>query len=327
MKKILVLATGGTIVSTAHKNGLAPGMTINQLSAFFDSAEGPIDFIPLMDKDSTNMQPEDWIKMSQTIRSHPDFDAYLITHGTDTMAYTAAGLSYLLSDFEKPVIITGSQIPLTFEHTDAKKNINDALLAARTIDFPGVYVVFDGRVIAGTRAVKVKSKSFDAFDSINFPLIAQIENQQFKILYRPSFNPGPITSRTGLNTNIYVIRAFPGLSVKFFDFIEQEKAALIIESLGNGGLPSVGRNLVAGVEKLSQAGLPVIITTQIMNEGQDIDLYEVGQRVEQAGGITAGDMNTEAIVAKLMWTMRQTKNLSQIKNIMQTPIAHDLDHL
>ncbi|PDH80333.1 asparaginase [Oenococcus oeni] len=327
MKRILVLATGGTTSSTPQKNGLAPGMTIEQLSSFFDRADNEIEFIPTMDKDSTNIQPEDWLTIGRQILEHPKFDAYIITHRTDTMAYTASALSYLLNDLKKTIVLTGSQIPLSFEHTDAKRNIADALTVASKADFPGVYLVFDGQVIAGTRAVKVKSHSFDAFASINFPVVAKVENNQLEKKYNPTFNPTAFKTKFSLDTNVYLLKAFPGLSANFFDFVLKEKAGLIVESFGNGGLPDIGRDLVSGVKSLSNANLPVIITTQIMNEGQDISLYEVGQKVAAAGGITSGDMNTEAIVAKLMWAMAQTKDLSQIKKIIQTPIAHDLDRL
>lgn len=327
MKKILVLATGGTIASTPQKNGLAPGMTVDQLSTFFDREDDQIDFIPVLDKDSTNMQPEDWLKIAQTILKNPDFDAYIITHGTDTMAYTASGLSYLLNDFRKPIILTGSQIPLSFQHTDAKRNIADALVVARAADFSGIFLVFDGQVIAGTRAVKVKSHSFDAFASINFPVLAQVKDGRLEMLHTPIFSPAPFHAKLQLDTNVFLLKAFPGLSTDFFDFVLKKRAGLIVESFGNGGLPNIGRDLVSGVKKMADAGLAVVVTTQIMNEGQDIDLYEVGQRVAAAGGISAGDMNTEAIVAKLMWALGQTHDLKQIKKIIQTPIAHDLDHI
>ena len=115
------------------------------------------------------------------------------------------------------------------------------------------------------------------------------------------------------------------MTVDIFDYLATHVHGVIIESFGNGGLPFERRNLIPGIEKLIAANIPVIITTQILEEGQDIYLYEVGKKVADAGGITAGDMNTEAIVAKLMWVLAQTRELETVKTLMQTPIAHDLD--
>ncbi|MGL5748465.1 MAG: L-asparaginase 1, partial [Weissella cibaria] len=144
-------------------------------------------------------------------------------------------------------------------------------------------------------------------------------------LYQPEPETPVLTPSINLDTKVFVLKAFPGLTVDIFDYLAANMHGVIIESFGNGGLPFERRNLIPGVEKLTAAGIPVIITTQILEEGQDIYLYEVGKRVADAGGITAGDMNTEAIVAKLMWVLGQTRQLETVRTLMQTPIAHDLD--
>ncbi|SFG83345.1 asparaginase [Sporolactobacillus nakayamae] len=331
MKKILVLATGGTIVSTVQQNGLAPGLSLNELAHYFTDHHQPdtaISFKILMNKDSTNMQPEDWLTIARAIQANCDkFDGFIITHGTDTMAYTAAGLSYLLHGIDKTVVITGSQIPVSFKKTDAKKNIKDALIFAANSDLPGVFIVFDGKAILGTRAIKMRTKSYDAFKSVNFPYIASISDGKITVDYRPQLESIPFQSKMDLCPDVFLLKAFPGLPPQFFDFISEHTKGLIIESFGNGGLPFEQRDLVSGVQKLVQSGLPVIITTQCLEEGQNMALYEVGKKVAEAGGITAGDMNTEAIVAKLMWILANTSNPAEIKRRLQTPVAHDLSYV
>lgn len=329
MKKILVLATGGTIASTPQQNGLAPGLTIEQLARYFKhSQDVAIDFNVLMNKDSTNMQPEDWLTMARVINENQErYDGFIITHGTDTMAYTASGLSYLLHGLSKPVVITGSQVPASFKRTDARKNIRDAIAFAENGGLPGVFIVFDGKAILGTRAIKIRTKSYDAFESVNYPCIASMNHRQIRIHFRPQPETDGIKKHLGICPDVFLLKIFPGLNPAFFDFLQEHTRGVIIESFGNGGLPFEKRNLVAGVEQLVQKGIPVIITTQCLEEGQNMDLYEVGKRVADAGGITAGDMNTEAIVAKLMWVLSQTSDPAEIRRIIQTPIAHDLDYI
>jgi L-asparaginase len=157
MKRLLLLATGGTIASVESKEGLVPGMSAEELLNYFEKSSLPVDVTCkiLMNRDSTNMQPEHWVTIADAIASNYDqFDGFVITHGTDTLAYTSAALSYMLQGLDKPVVLTGSQVPISFKKTDAKKNLTDALRFACE-DTGGVFVVFDGRVIVGTRAVKL----------------------------------------------------------------------------------------------------------------------------------------------------------------------------
>ncbi|MCW0953443.1 asparaginase [Weissella ceti] len=327
MQEILILTTGGTIASQETDNGLAPGLPDEQLMTYFEPRPGiNLSIETVMNKDSSNMQPEDWLKMAERVQHHvDDYDAFIITHGTDTMAYTAAALSYLLNNVNKPIVITGSQVPLEMIETDAIRNLHDSLTVASQADLKGGYLVFNGLVMAGTRAIKTKSKSYGAFESINYPYIASVGDGQFKMLYEPRENDKIVMSELAIDTNVFVLKAFPGMPVEVFDYLGDTTHGVIIESFGNGGLPFARRNLIPAIEKLTARGIPVIITTQILEEGQDINLYEVGKKVADAGGITVGDMNTEAAVAKLMWVLADTRDLDKIRVLMQTPIAHDLN--
>ena len=171
MKKILLIGTGGTIASDVTDSGLAPELTTEQLLSHIPGISDicGVDCLQLLNLDSTNMTPAHWLEIAACIREHYGcYDGFVITHGTDTMAYTAAALSYLIQGSPKPIVLTGAQRPIGFDSTDSKTNLADAFRCAAE-DLPGVSIVFNSRVILGTRAKKTRSKSFQAFSSINHP--------------------------------------------------------------------------------------------------------------------------------------------------------------
>ena len=327
MKKILVLATGGTIASVEGNEGLVPGLSVQELLQFIPeeaSSDIKIDGHIIMNSDSTNMQPEDWVTIAEAIyKEYDHYDGFVITHGTDTLGFTSAALSYMLQGLQKPVVLTGSQVPISFKKTDAKKNVTDALRFARE-DIGGVFIVFDGRVILGTRAVKMRTKSYDAFESVNHPYVAYVTNNDVNYLLQPTTTSGPLSLNTNLCTDVFLMKLYPGTKPEIFDCLKGLYKGIIIESFGNGGLPFEGRNLLSKVQALTSEGMAVVITTQCLEEGEDLLLYEVGRKVAEHPVILSGDMNTEAIVPKLMWALGQTELLEKVKEIIETPLAGDL---
>ncbi|MBM7652474.1 asparaginase [Neobacillus cucumis] len=326
MKKILLLATGGTIASVEGSEGLVPGLSVEELLHFLPESLGnvKVEGKILMNIDSTNLQPEHWAIIADAVYTHyHDYDGFVITHGTDTLAYTSSALSYMLQGLNKPVVLTGSQIPISFKKTDAKKNVLDAVRFACE-DIGGVFIVFDGRVILGTRAVKMRTKSYDAFESINHPYVAYVNNGE--IHYQ--WNPMPATQKLSLNTNlctdVFLMKLYPGMKPETFDCLKDLYKGIIIESFGNGGLPFEGRDLLFKIKELTEMGIAIVITTQCLEEGEDLLLYEVGRKVAQHQVILSRDMNTEALVAKLMWALGQTDSLERVKAMMETPLAGDL---
>jgi L-asparaginase len=326
MKKLLLLATGGTIASVEGKEGLVPGMSAEELLKYFENPSQSVDVTCqiLMNRDSTNMQPEHWVKMAEAIALHYDqFDGFVVTHGTDTLGYTSAALSYMLQGLQKPVVITGSQVPISFKKTDAKKNLSDAIRFACE-DIGGVFVVFDGRVIIGSRAVKIRTKSYDAFESINHPYVANVKDNKVDYFWKPAAREEKLIVDTSLCPDVFLLKLYPGIKPEIFDYIKASYKGVIIESFGNGGVPFEERNLLPKIKELTEAGMAVLISTQCLEEGQDLYRYEVGRKVAQYDVIISGDMNTEAIVAKLMWVLGKTKKLTEVKHIIETPIAWDL---
>ncbi|RIV23202.1 asparaginase [Alicyclobacillaceae bacterium I2511] len=327
MHRLLLIATGGTIASVQSHHGLTPGIGALELETYLGqlSHQCSTDSMNLFHIDSTNMQPEYWVKIAETVAAQYDrYDGFIITHGTDTLAYTAAALSYMLADIDKPVIVTGSQVPFTYQKSDAQRNLLDA---ARMACEPmgGVYVVFDGHVIAGTRAVKIRTKSFDAFESINYPDIATVDNSgdiHYHIPIPQSHRP--LSLDTSLCPDVFLLKLHPGTKPELFSALMPLYKGIVIESFGNGGIPFLERNLLPPIEACVKAGIAVVVTTQCLQEGEDLSLYEVGRRVaENDRVILSKDMNTEAIVPKLMWALGQTSDLFEVKHIMETAMAHD----
>ncbi|QXE01264.1 asparaginase [Terribacillus sp. DMT04] len=326
MKKLLMITTGGTIASVEGENGLAPAVNANEMLNYVSDMNNDytMETLSLMNLDSTNMQPEDWVTMAEAVQHRYDaYDGFIITHGTDTMAYTAAALSYMLQNSSKPIVITGSQIPITFQKTDAKRNITDAIRFACE-EIGGVYVVFDGRVIQGTRAIKLRTKSYDAFESINYPYIAFIHEDRIEYNKKIQSQNEPFTVDTSLCTDVLLLRLYPGLKPEVFDVLANMYKGVVIESYGSGGIPFERHDLLQKINELVEKGVVVVITTQCLEEGEDMTIYEVGRRINQELITRSSNMNTEAIVPKLMWALGRSAEPKEVKRMMETPIADDI---
>jgi L-asparaginase len=337
LKKIVILATGGTIVCSDRGQGLQPYYTVDDLLDRIQPAMSDRKIVgkTVMNIDSSNMTPENWLTIARHVTEHyREFDGFVITHGTDTMAYTAAAISYLLDGLNKPVILTGSQFSMTDSRTDALQNLKDSLLLAAE-NIAGVFIVFDGKVINGTRGIKTKTRSYDAFESINYPLVATIKHNriEYSPVVRQTFRQMPITPPENshspklvatLEEQLLVLKMFPGLHPKIFDYIRDNFKAVIIESYGTGGVATDSIDLAGKIRDLAEAGIVVAITTQCLKEGVDLQLYEVGRKLPLEKIIYARDMNTEALVPKLMWAMAKAETFQEIKQLVETPVRDDL---
>ena len=239
MKKILMIGTGGTIASKPSADGLTPDLDSKQLIDSIPSISDicDVDCIQAFSLDSTNVRPEHWLILAEIITENYDrYDGFVITHGTDTMAYTAAGLSYLIQNSKKPIVLTGAQKPIGEEITDAKRNIIDALIYAVDEGSHGVVVVFSGAVICGTRARKNYSKRFMAFGSINFPELARVEDGRV-IRYVPEPYSGETVFYDNLNANVGLLKLTPGMRNDVMRYAIDRYDGLVVESFGVGGLP------------------------------------------------------------------------------------------
>ncbi len=334
MKRILLIATGGTIASTEDGFGLSPALTGEELAGCVPEIDGlcELDVVQPMNIDSTNMRPADWMRIRDVIAAgYDEHDGFLVLHGTDTMAYTAAALSYLVQDSPKPIVLTGSQRPMMNPFTDAKLNLYQSLLWATDDRARDVSIVFGGMVIAGTRGRKQRTMSANAFTSVNFPPIAYIRNNR---VVRSGAGPAAGVASQGtarfydsLDERVAVLKLTPGMTPHVFEVLKEEYDGLILETFGLGGIPDYGvegPSFRRAIFDWVDSGRTIVMTTQVPEEGLDLGVYEVGRAFAEHPGILRGDdMTTEALVAKTMWALGQTRDADELARLFYEPVNHD----
>ena len=322
MRKILLIGTGGTIASRPTDDGLAPSLTISELLAKVPEISDLCipQCIQAFNMDSTNIRPEHWLKIASIIReSYDSYDGFVITHGTDTMAYTAAGLSYLIQNSSKPIVITGAQVSVAQDDSDARRNLIDAFICASDSRSHGVLIVFSGSVILGTRARKNYTKRFAAFASANFPEIARIQSNRI-FWFIPQETEGDVRFYDRINPNVALVKLFPGIAEDVINYMTDRHDGLVVECFGVGGLPEY-YEFYSHIRKSAEKGTLIVMTTQVPNDGSDLTLYKVGHNlVNEPNVLEARDMTSEAALAKLMWILGRTKDLSEAKKLFYTPI-------
>lgn len=328
MKRILLIATGGTIAAKPTGDGLAPGIDSRELLQCVPEAAqiGEITAEQLFNLDSTNVHTGHWLAMAAHVeKNFDDYDGFVITHGTDTMAYTAAALSYLIQYSPKPVLITGSQKSIYDRDTDARRNLLDALRYAADDRAHGVAVVFDGKVIIGTRARKMRTRSFNAFSSIDYPELAVIREGRV-IPYIETPKPASPVFYREMNRRVFVLRLVPGQDGAIFDALAGLYDGVVVEGFGMGGIPTYeDGQLLAALRRFTQAGRTLVMTTQVPHEGSDLGIYQVGRQARSAlDVIEAHTMTIEAIVTKLMWALAQSDDPKQVRRLFCRPVAKDL---
>ena len=328
MKKILMIGTGGTIASEMTPEGLTPELTPAQLLRYVPAIRAlcEVDCLSLFSIDSTNITPDHWLRTAAAIRdNYAAYDGFVISHGTDTMAYTAAALSYLVQGADKPIMLTGAQKPINYDSTDSKLNLMDAFVCACSGKLAGVNIVFSGRVILGTRARKTCSKSWAAFSSINYPDVGILLDHRLLRYIEPERREAPIFSDR-LDERVALVKMVPGADPEILDYLLSRNDALIMECFGVGGLPTYEDDrLLRIVEQHTAAGKFVVVTTQVQNEGSDLSVYSVGHGLRQNPFVLEGyDMTSEALYAKLMWILAQTKEPGEVARLFYTPVAHDI---
>lgn len=330
MKKILMIGTGGTIASKQTEHGLAPGLSSEDILSYIPQVREvcDVDTIQVCNIDSTNVTPQHWKLFAETIEEAYDrYDGFVICHGTDTLAYTAAALSYMIQNSSKPIVITGAQKPIDMDITDAKTNLLDSFIYASDEESQDVNIVFDGKVIVGTRAKKERAKSYNAFSSINFPYPAMIQDQRV-IRYLPSIPyKEEVKFYHEMKNSVYVLKLIPGMKPEILSYIFESYDAIVIESFGVGGLPqTMVESFYREMSNWIARGKIVVMTTQVANEGSNMTVYEVGKKVKQDFNLMeAYDMTLEATITKLMWLMALPKmKYEAFKNEFYATVNHDI---
>jgi len=328
MKKILLLSTGGTIAAVHGDDGLVPGLSAEQLIALVPELAGicEVECRSILNLDSTNMHPEDWKFIATSVRDELDaHDGIVVSHGTDTMAFTSSMLSFMLAHVDKPIVLTGFQIPLVESGSDGRRNILDAFAVAAS-GRPGVFVVFSGKIIKGCRAVKVHSARLDAFSSVNQSEAGRVEG--LKVVWSKPHEPerAPRHLDISMDERVFLLKLVPGVDAGIIDFIrEKGYKGLVIEGFGAGGVPNSRLDLLDAIRRAVDAGVTVCITTQCLYDGCDIGIYDVGVAAGKAGAVSAFDMTPEAVVTKLMWVLGHTHDQAEVQRMMLENRCGEID--
>ena len=312
--KISLLTTGGTIASVESDRGLQPGLAGEQLLRVCPGLMGfehDVAVVDLMSKDSSNMHPSDWLGMADCVRdSAARSDAIVMLHGTDTMAWTASALSYLLNDVPVPVVLTGSMLSADAPDSDVSENIYAAFHFALQLAMykrRGVSVAFAGLLLHGPRITKIDSRRKNAFVGVDYPFLGEMRDRgTHKIAWLTAQVPALSAERPwgpspAFETNVALVPIFPGLSARFLDAVaDTGPKAIVLEGYGLGGVPFMGENLLPAIERGIARGIPFVLRGQAPFGGTDPAVYEVGRRALDLGVLSARNMTREALMSKLM---------------------------
>lgn len=309
MKKILLLATGGTIAARQTEHGLRPALHAEDMRAAIGAKDGVIEVMDLLSIDSTNIAPAHWQTIARKIAEcRTAYDGFIVTHGTDTMAYTSAALYYMLEHIDRPVVLTGSQRPLGIDGSDAEGNLRLAYTAACS-GFAGVCIAFGGRLIHGNAAKKMYALADDAFRSIGRTEID---------ISAPSAPPAPFRLHDKLDTNVAVIRLYPGIKPGVLDaHITAGYRGIILEGYGLGSVPGddAAESFLPALTRARTHACTIVLTTQCVYDGADISRYEVGVRAAELGALSGGSLPIEALYARLMQLLAETPAGETVKTL------------
>ena len=325
-KKILLLTTGGTIASLPGGEGLEPQRSdvmereLEQLRTYYEIAVRDV-----MCLDSSNIRPEEWQTIARCIfESREGFDGIVVSHGTDTMAYTASAVTYMLPDIDVPVVFTGSQLPLADMLSDGPDNLRTAFAMAAA-GHPGVFLAFDRKVMLGCRAVKVRASGFSAFESVNARYAALVSNQglvvDHEVLPKPA---GPARFCPEISKNVFLLKLTPGLNPAVFDMLAaMGYRGIVVEAFGLGGVNVLHKGL-RGIHRAVEDGISVVITTQCLYDSANLQVYQVGNKLLELGVIQGRDMTSEAAMTKLMWAIGQGLEPEQISDLFAKNLAGEV---
>ena len=333
-KKICILYTGGTIGMVATEYGYAPKKNYisDVLSQIPDLGHEDmplwdvVEFDPLLD--SSNMAVEQWVEIGKAVESrYYDYDGFVVLHGTDTMSYTASALSFMLENLDKPVVLTGSQIPLCEIRSDGKDNLISSMLIASHGIAREVSLFFAGKLLRGNRSTKMSADDLVAFTSPNYPPLATagIDIKYNKAaLVRPAIT-GPFALREMKQVPIGVLKFFPGIQFSLFESIMTEKlSGIVLETFGAGNIPSYDNSLPTIIKKAFDKGSIVTVCSQCMQGTVKLGTYATSSPLKDAGAVSGYDMTTEAAVTKLYYLFSCNLSKDKIKELMEEDLRGEL---
>jgi L-asparaginase len=328
--KVLLITTGGTVSMQRNPEGsLSPfedaGLLVKKIPELNQLAE--IDMLPVANIDSSNIQPSLWVTLGEAIyRRMNDYDGFVVTHGTDTLCYSAAALSFFIQELSKPVIITGAQLPLEDVGSDSRMNLINAFRVAIS-DIAEVAVVFGSLVIKGTRARKSSVFDMQAITSDNaIPLgsiglfIKYSPWKQARGRRKPLFQPF-------LNENVALVHVYPGFKPEILAHLASSHDGIVLAGFGAGNIPTAQKSLIPVIRSATEKKTPVVVCTQCIVGSTQMELYQVGREALEAGAIPAMDMTPETSLVKLMWVLGQTTDPAAVDSMMQKSFVGELHEM
>lgn len=339
-KNVLIINTGGTIGMKKTPNGYAPvpGFLREALERIDDMRRDDFpacslyELSPLLD--SSNMSVDEWNAIARVIfERYNDYDGFVVLHGTDTMSYTASALSFILKGLDKPVVLTGSQIPLSELRSDGRDNLLTSILIAAQGVAREVTLCFCGVLLRGNRSMKMSSDGLVAFDSPNYPHLAEAGisiKYNYAALARPADREKNAAGQGILlqpfsSAAIGVLKIFPGMQFGLFEDIMTEKlSGIVLETFGAGNIPMGDGNLLPIIGKAFSAGTVITVCSQCPAGTVVLGAYETSSKLKDAGAVSGGDMTTEAAVTKLYYLFSCYDDRETVKKLMETDIAGEL---
>jgi len=335
---VLLIFTGGTIsMSEDPATGALRPINFERLQEYMPELKQTgiriksIPFFPLID--SSDVQPENWEKIAVTIRdNYDDYDGFIVLHGTDTMAYTASALSFMLENLSKPVIFTGSQLPIGMMRSDAKENLLTAIEIASAKEnglaiVPEVCIFFEDTLFRGNRTTKKNAEHFSAFNSYNYPALAKagVHIKFFRSYIHYPEQSEKLRLRTKIDRNVAILKLFPGITEQTVSTILNIKGlkAVVLESFGAGNAP----RWIWLFDELRQAtsrGIIIVNKTQCSTGSVEMGRYETSLNLVNAGVLSAYDCTTEAIVTKLMYLLGEYDSTHDIKNQLSISLCGEM---
>jgi L-asparaginase len=331
-KSVYILCTGGTITMQRTKDGFAPASGQLQKSMAkipeLENPDMPSYVVEEYEKpiDSANITPKDWKRIAETVlKNYAAYDGFVILHGTDTMAYTASALSFMLENLGKPVVFSGSQLSLFHTRSDARENLINAMLIASNSAIPEVCVYFHNKLFRGNRTIKMDASSFAAFASPNFPALASIGTDV--IIRRHLLLPSPAKKlQIQLIDSMAAgaLRLFPGFSLDLLrHFLRPPLQALVLESFGLGTAPE-DPEFLGIIKRAVEDGVLIINCSQCPVAKVKMKIYAASSALLNAGVISGGDMTKEAAIAKLFYLFSKKLPLAEIKAMMMRDLRGEL---
>jgi len=332
-KRVLIIHTGGTIGMKKTEKGYTPvaGYLAGELKNIQDlnragfPAWDLYEMSPLLD--SSNVSVDEWNEIGRIIyESYDKYSGFVILHGTDTMAYTASALSFMLEGLDKPVILTGSQIPLSELRSDGRDNLITSIMIASEGVAREVCLYFSARLLRGNRAMKMSADGLVAFDSPSYPHLAEVgitvKYNYSAILPR---REGGLKYHSFAKVPIGVLKVFPGIQFGLFEDIMTEKlSGIVLETFGAGNIPMGNGDLLPIIKKAFSAGTVITVCSQCPSGTVALGAYETSSQLKSAGAVSGKDMTTEAAVSKLYYLFSINASELEIKRFMEQNIAGEL---